>query len=203
MQINCSQIKKIFKLIEAETGTHSSTYEINIKTKIHTNVTTIFSQIDEMFTHELLIAFVTDAETGSYIDIGNLKQSKPGNIMETRQIPLTWVKKQIVGSYIATGASGIAVVASAFLYIRYKPTVQPRKELEKTITPYKELIVKTTQKPPKTAKMINMKTFEDLAKTAEILAKPILHVIKGDEHILYILDTTIKYQYKIKDISAT
>jgi hypothetical protein len=40
-----------------------------------------------------------------------------------------------------------------------------------------------------------METLEDLAKTAEILARPILHTTDGEEHVFYIVDNNTKYQY--------
>lgn len=99
---------------------------------------------------------------------------------------------------MATASTAIALTISAFLYIRYKPAAPPAKVIEKLMAPYKELIAGTTQKPPETETTINMETLEDLAKTAEILARPILHATDGKEHIFYIIDDNTKYQYKTK-----
>lgn len=200
MQINGTKIKEIVNLIDAETGTRSTTYNINIKPKIHVtaNVTTetTVKTIDETFTPELTVAFKTEAEKGNYIAIENLRQTKPDEITETHQIPLQGVEFQRTLSYVATASTTIALAISTFLYIRYKPAVPPKKIIEKLMAPYKELIAETKQKPPETKTTINMETLEDLAKTAEILARPILHTTKAKEHAFYIIDNNTKYQYK-------
>jgi len=202
MQINGTKIKELVDAIDKETGTRSTTYSINVKPEIHVtaNVTTenTVKTIDETFTPELTVAFKTEAEKGNYIAIENLQQTKTGEITETHQIPLQEVEFQRATSYMATAATTIALAISAFLYIRYKPAATPTKIIEKLTAPYKELIAKTTQKPPETKTTIEMETLEDLAKTAEILARPILHTTKDKEHAFYIIDNNTKYQHKTK-----
>jgi len=68
------------------------------------------------------------------------------------------------------------------------------------ITPHKEIMAETTQKPPETTQAITMETLEDLTKITETLIKPILHTTepttKGKTtHTFYILDNNTKYQY--------
>jgi len=202
LQINGTKIKEIVNLIDAETGTRSTAYNINIKPTIHliANVTTetTVKTIDETFTPELTVAFKTEAEKGNYIAIENLQQTKPGALTETQQIPLQEVEFQRTTSYMATAATAIALAVSAFLYIRYEPAPPPTKIIEKLIAPYKELIAKTTQKPPETKTTIETESLEDLAKIAEILARPILHATDDKEHIFYIIDNNTKYQHKTK-----
>jgi len=200
MQINSTKIRQFVEAIDKEIygTTRSTTYNINIKPKIHmvANVTT--QTIDETFTPELTVTFQAEAEKGNYITIENLNQIKPGRITETQQIPLPNVQFQRTASYIATAATTIALAISAFLYIRYKPAPPPTKIIEKLTAPYKELIAKTTQKPPETKTTINMETLEDLAKIAETLARPILHATEAEEHTFYIIDNNTKYQYETK-----
>ncbi|MCD6445222.1 hypothetical protein J7L49_00325 [Candidatus Bathyarchaeota archaeon] len=206
MQINGAKIKQFVEAIDKEIyGTTSSTnYNVNIKPTIHliANVTTGTSvkTVDETFTPELTIAFKSEAEKGNYIAIENLNQIKPGSITETRQIPMPWVEYQRTTSYLATAATIAALAISAFLYIKYKPAPPPAKIIEKRIkkltSPYKELIAKTTQKPPETKTTIDVESLEDLAKIAETLARPILHTTDRKEHTFYIIDNNTKYQYK-------
>jgi hypothetical protein len=68
----------------------------------------------------------------------------------------------------------------------------------KLTAPYKELIAKTTQKPPETKTTIETESLEDLAKIAETLARPILHTTDGKEHTFYIIDSNTKYQHKTR-----
>ena len=198
MQVNCTRVKELVDSIDKETGARSATYNLNVKPKIHVvaNVTT--QTIDETFTPELTVAFKTEAEKGNYIAIENLQQIKPGKITETKQIPLPWIQNQRAFTYMATASTTAALAISAFLYVRYKPPAPPTKRIEKLTAPYKELIAKTTQKPPETKTTIEMETLEDLAKIAEILARPILHTTEAKEHTFYIIDNNTKYQHKTK-----
>ena len=196
MQVNCTKIRELVDNIDKETGTRSTTYNINIKPAIHVvaNVTT--ETIDENFNPELTLAFKTEAEKGSYIAIENLQQTKPGALTETHQIPLPGVEFQRTASYMATASTTAALAISAFLYIRYKPPAPPTKIIEKLTAPYKELIAKTTKPAPETENTIETETLEDLAKIAEILARPILHTTEAKEHTFYIIDNNTKYQHK-------
>jgi len=198
MQVNCTKIRELVDNIDKETGTRSTTYNINIKPAIHVvaNVTT--ETIDENFNPELTVAFKTEAEKGSYIAIENLQQTKPGALTETHQIPLPGVEFQRTASYMAIASTTAALAISAFLYIRYKPPAPPTKIIEKLTAPYKELIAKTTKPAPETKTTIETETLEDLAKIAEILARPILHTTDDKEHTFYIIDNNTKYQHKTK-----
>jgi len=200
MQINSTKIRQFIEAIDKEIygTTRSTNYNINIKPKIHVTANITTQTIDETFTPQLTVAFKTDTEKGNYITMENLNQTKPGKITETEQIPLLGVEFQRTASYIATATTTIALAISAFLYIRYKPAPPPTKQIEKLTAPYKELIAKTTQKPPETKTTINMETLEDLAKIAEILARPIFYVTDGKEHVFYIMDNNTKYQHKTK-----
>jgi hypothetical protein len=199
-QINCTMVRQFVEAIDKEIyGTVRSTaFNINIKPKIHVTANLTTQTIDETFTPQLTVAFKTDAEKGNYIAIENLQQTKPGAITETQQIPLQWVQNQKTASYIATASTAIALTISTFLYIKHKPAPPTTKLIEKLTAPYKELIAKTTQKPPETQTTIETVSLEDLAKIAEILARPILHTTEAEEHTFYIIDNNTKYQYKTK-----
>ena len=198
IQVNCTKIRELVDSIDMETGTRSSAYSIHVKPEIHITASVTKQKINETFTPELTIAFKSEAEKGNYIDIQNLNQTKPGAIKETHQIFISWVQTQRKISYVATAVTAIALLISAFLYVRYKPPAPPEKIIEKLTAPYKELIAETTQKPPETETTIEVETIEDLAKIAEILAKPIFHVSFNKTNLFYVLDTDIKYQFKIK-----
>ena len=208
MQVNSTKIRQLVEAIDKEIYgiTRSTTYNINIKPKIHVTANINTQTIDETFTPELTIAFKTEAEKGNYIAIEKLNQTKQSKITETRQIPLLQVQTQRTISQIATAITATALTISAFLYIKYKPpsppTITAEKRLKKLTDPYKELIAKTTQKPPKTETTIEVESIEDLAKIAEILARPILHATEAEEHIFYIIDNDTKYQFKLKNLTA-
>ena len=124
----------------------------------------ITQAIDETFTPELTIAFKTDSEKGNYIAIENLNQTKTGKITETQQIPLSQVQTQRTTSLTATAITASALTASVILYMFKKPPTPPEKaaekQLRKLIEPYKELIAKTTQKPPETKTTTEVESLE-------------------------------------------
>jgi hypothetical protein len=203
LQINCTKVRQFVEAIDKEVygTTRSTTYNINIKPKIHVVANVTAQAIDETFTPELTVAFKTEAEKGNYIAIENLNQTKQDAITKTEQIKLPQTQNQRTASYIAT-ATTVALTISALLYMRYRSPTPPTKTSEKLIkkltAPYEELIAKTTQKPPETETTIETESLEDLAKIAEILARPILHTTEGEEHTFYIIDNDTKYQHKIR-----
>ena len=206
MQVNCTKIRELADSIDKETGTRSTTYNIYVKPAIHVvaNVTT--KTIDEIFNPELTVAFKTEADKGNYIAIENLNQTKYGKITETRQTPLSQVQTQKAASLTAIAITASSLTASVILYIYKEPQTPSEKasekQLRKLIEPYKELIAKTTQKPPETKTTIEVESLEDLVKIAEILARPILHTTEAEEHIFYIIDNDTKYQFKLKNLTA-
>jgi hypothetical protein len=204
MQINNTKVEQLVEAIDKEIygTTRSTTYNVNIKPEIHVAANITEQTIDETFTPELTVAFKTDAEKGNYIAIENLSQTEPRAITETHQIPLPEVQNQRTASYTAAAITASALAVSAFLFIKHKQPTPPAKAAEKSIRkltdPYKELIAKTTQKPPETKTTIETESLEDLAKIAEILARPIFYTTEGEEHTFYIIDDDTKYQHKTK-----
>jgi len=190
LQINCTKVAEFVKLIDKDTGTTSTTYNINVKPAIHLTS----NAIDETFNPQLTVAFKQDATKGKYISIEPLTTTKPGQITETRQIPMPWVEKQRKISMIATVIAAVATTATSTLYIKNKPEKPRRKPMEKRIEPYKELMVESAQKSPETEATINLKTIEDLARTAEILAKPIIYNKEDENYRVY--DNSITYEFK-------
>jgi len=200
LQIDRNKIQPLVDLIDIETGVaRSTTYNVNIKPTIYITAETSVGTINETFTPMLTIAFKTDPNAGSYIDITGLHHIKLGQIQDTQINYLPWVNNLQYASYLFLALSISATVFITFTYIKLKPTFppKPRKTTEKAIQPYKGIIAQTTDPPPRTAqtKTINLTTLEDLAKIAETLVKPILHHQKGEEHTFYILDDNTTYQH--------
>jgi hypothetical protein len=115
-------------------------------------------------------------------------------------VPLSERRHRLHGEEIPEVIEGLRLEAlwdaKARAHIKRRPKSPPKKTIEKVIAKYKELITEITEKPPETGNIIMINTIEDLAKTAEILAKPILHVKEDSEHILYVINDNTKYKYK-------
>lgn len=198
MTLNHTMIGEFINVIEEEVGLRANTYNLNVKSEIQQTATIIGRYIHETITPQLTISFITGGDQGNIINIENLHQTKQGQITETFQIFNEQLESRRRDATAFTIISTICLVATTALYLQRRPKMPKEKSLEKIISPYRELITETTEKPPETPKTINISTLEDLAKTAEILARPILHTEEGPEHTFYIIDADTKYQHKTK-----
>ena len=94
-----------------------------------------------------------------------------------------------------TAISAIILAPTTALYLQRRPRKTQTKPMKKIIAPYSELITETTEPPPATTHTININTLDDLAKTAEILARPILHTQQGPQHTFYVIDDNTTYTH--------
>lgn len=193
--VNRTKIFKYVSRIDDEVGIRSTSYNLNVKPLIHCSAIIAATQIEETFTPTLTISFITDGDIGNYISIEELFQTKDGKLTETSKIYLEWVEKQRKIAYASTVITSILLSGSAVLYTQRRPKAPQKKPIEKVISPYKDLITDTTERPPETKNTIRINTIEDLAKTAEILAKPILHTQEDQDHVFYVIDGNTKYLY--------
>ena len=207
LQVETTKIKKLAEKIDSETGTRSTTYNVNVKPNIHIKAETSEGVIDETFTPTLTMAFKTDPTVGNYITIETLQQTKEGKIQETKATYLPYVLILQYASYIFLAASISATALTTVRYLKLRPGFPPKAErpIEKIIEPYKDIIAETAEEPLFKPDMttIRVATMEDLARISEALAKPILRTSKlpippnkETTHIFYIIDNNTKYQYE-------
>ncbi|MCP8313497.1 MAG: hypothetical protein H3Z53_03880 [archaeon] len=195
LQISPKKIAEIVNQIDNETGISSPGYNINIRPTIHIIANTTSGNIDDVFDPWIAVAFKQDSTIGRYIVIEPLTTTKTERITETNQIPQPWVESLRTASIMFSIVSVSGLTLTTRLYLKNKPAKPKEKPITKIISPYKEIIAETTQKPL-TLTTINVKTLEDMAKIAESLAKPILYLMEETEHTFYIIDGQITYQYK-------
>jgi len=195
--INKNALQTVKTTIEQETGTSTSTYSLEITPTFTINANTQAGPIHQVFTPTLTINFKR-TEQGDIITIEDLHQTKLGEITENQTKTRYDVINQRYASYILTTLSIAGLFFSAYFHRKVKPTTK-KIPLDKLTAPYKDLIIEAKE-TAETAEIttIAVKTIEDLAKTAEILARPILHATDGKEHVFYIIDNNTKYQYKTK-----
>jgi hypothetical protein len=191
------ELDPIITKLAAETGVSTSTYySMDITPTFTISANTTAGQINQIFTPTLTIEFKR-TDQGDITTIDDLHQTKTGAITENQTLTRQDIINQRYTSYALITISIAGLFFSTYFYIKTKPTTE-KPSLEKLTAPYKELIAKTTQKPPETKTTINMETLEDLAKIAETLARPILHATEAEEHTFYIIGNNTKYQYKTK-----
>ena len=203
MTLNHTMIGEFIKVIEEEVGLRANTYNINVKSEIHQTATIMGRDIQETIAPQLTISFITGGDKGNHISIENLHQTKQGQITETTQIYNEKLEGQRSDATAFTVISAISLIATTAIYIQRRPkTPKKPKPIQKLIAPYRELITETTEPPPDTPNTININTLEDLAKTAEILARPILHHQEDTQHTFYIIDQDTKYIHKTQNAHA-
>ena len=196
MLINHTKIQDVVDQIDKETGIRSSSYNLKILSTIRIKAETQSRPVEDVFTQELAVAFISGGEKGNYISIEDMQKTESDKITQEKEIYVVEVEGRRRDSYLFIALSSIALGFTTFLYIQGRPKAPPKRTIKKIIDPYKDLITETTETPLKTEKTINMKSLEDLAKIAEILARPIIHATEAEHHIFYIIDNETKYQYK-------
>jgi hypothetical protein len=192
--LNASSMNDIFKTIDVETSSTSSQYNITVTPHIFQRATISGENVYEVFSPQLDIVFRQDQ--GRFIDITPLSTVNQGSITDTVTVRNAWVDSLRLAAVAGIVISGIALVAALALYYRSKPS-ELRRSVEKMISPHKDIIVDTAQIPPATNSIVETTSLDDLVRTAEVLARPIMHSVAGNEHTFFILDGETKYQFKI------
>jgi hypothetical protein len=195
-QVIKSELDPIISRLASETGTSTSAYyslEITLTFTITANTTV--GQINQTFTPTLTIEF-QHTDQGDITTIDGLYQTKTGAITENQTITHQDIINQRYESYILITLSIAGLFFSSYFYIKIKPKTEQIPP-DKLIAPYKDLIIEAKE-PPKTTPettIINVETIKELAKTAEILAKPII-LTRKPQPTLTIIDQNTIYQHK-------
>jgi len=190
------ELDPIITKLAAETGVSTSTYySMDITPTFTISANTTVGQIYQLFTPTLTIEF-QHTDQGDITTIGDLYQTKTGEITENQTITREDIINQRYESYILITLSIAGLFFSSYFYIKTKPKIA-EMPLDKIIAPYKDLIIEAKE-PPKTTPettIINVQTIKELAKTAEILAKPII-LTRKPQPTLTIIDQNTIYQHK-------
>ena len=193
--VNKNALQAIKSTIESETGASSSTYVVEITPTFAINANTTAGPIHQIFTPTLLINF-KHTDQGNIITIENLRQTKTDAITENQTITRHDMINQRYASYILITMSIAGLVFSTRFYIKTKPRTK-KMSLGKILAPYKDLIIEAHEPPkmsPETT-TINVETVQELARTAETLAKPMI-LTRKPEPTLTIIDQNIVYKHK-------
>jgi len=191
-----TELETTKRTLETETGTSSSTYALEISPAFTIDANTNVGQIHQTFAPTLTIDFER-TDQGDIITITELHQTKPGAITENQTITRYDILNQRGVSYILIVLSIAGLGFSTYFYMKTKPK-QTTIPLEKLTAPYKDLIIEA-QTPPQTppgTTIIAVTTIKELAKTAEILAKPMI-LTKEPKPTLTIIDQNTIYQHTL------
>jgi len=191
-----TELDPIVTKISSETGTTTSAYySLEIAPTFTINANSTAGPIYQVFTPTLTIEFKR-TDQGDIITIEDLLQTKSGAITQNQTKTRQDIINQRNASYILTTMSIGGLCLSTYLYKKTKPKTE-EKPLDKLIAPYKDLIIEAqiTPKPTPETTTINVETIQELAKTAEILAKPII-LTRKPQPTLTIIDQNTMYQHK-------
>lgn len=194
--VNKTELDQVKAEIDAEIGTSTATYALEIKPTFAVKANTTVGKIYHVFSPTLTVSFQR-TDKGEITVIEPLYQSKTDTLTETETITHEEVVSQRYTSYILITTALAGLVFSTFFHTKTKPKIG--KPLEKIMAPYKDLIVETLEAPktlPQT--IVTVRDLTELAKIAEILAKPIIHITEDKEHTFYIIDGNLKYEFKMK-----
>jgi len=197
LTINQTRLMEIADIIDEEVGLSSNTYYLNIKPTIRTRANVLGETVIETFNPTLTVSFIQGGEQGNIISIENSNQTLTNEETFDREIVDTNLLELRRNALNVTVIACVPVPFSAALYLQFRQKKEKKqKPLKKIMAPYEELITETDEEPQVAATIINLNTLEDLAKTAEILARPILHAHTDDRHTFYVIDEGTTYQYK-------
>lgn len=182
------------------TGFYSNTqsyYALEILPTFQVNAQTNTTVIHQTFQPALVINSTHTTE-GDIIKIENLTQTSTGTL--TQQVTSTNqnIINQRYASYIfiITSIAGLSYSTTKMVK-QQKHAPLDDSSNEKLLEPYKDLIIEATENVDNTTSTIKMASIAELAKAAETLNKPILHIKNESEETLCIIEGTTKYQYTI------
>jgi len=198
--------EELKEVIDAETGTSSSTYNLRVKPEIHTVAETDVGTIDESLVPELVMSFKYGGDEGNQIVMSGLENNIPGAIQRTETTYYGDVLAYRGIFYVVSAVAFVGLIGTAWGFMRTR-SKSPEKLVEKIIEPFKEAVVEVAEEPSYTKRgaTIAMKSLEDLVSLAEGLGKPVLYLkkpphIPGVEqtHTFYVLDGMTRYEYSFK-----
>ena len=199
LNLDPSWVEERVRAINAETGTSSRSYDVGIRTVIHTLATTGRGTVDESFSPQLTLHFVRDPSKGEYVTAEGLEERKEGSLVRSELLYRGEVKTLRRISYVLVV---LALVGSLLTGWAYFSEEKP-KRVEEVIEPFRELMVEVAKEPevPEGVTRVAVERMEDLARIAEGLGKPILRVrapAEGEEHLFLLLDGSVRYEHRIK-----
>jgi len=194
------------EVIDAETGTSSSTYNLRVKPEVHTVAETDVGTIDESLVPELVMSFKYGSAEGNQIMMSSLENNIPGAIQRTETTYYGDVLAYRSIFYVVSAVAFVGLIGTAWGFMRTR-SKSPEKLVENIIKPFKESVIEVAEEPSykKQRATITMKSLEDLVSLAEGLGKPVLHLRKPARipnaeqiHTFYVLDDMTRYEYSLK-----
>jgi len=189
--LDLEEMKRLIEHIEEETAFRPGVYSIHVVPHISLLVSTDAGEIRDYLAPELIIKL--NYGSGGPIQFEGLKHSKTGSLGGYEVSSHPEVIPYRLTSYIATVClAGALAIELLWLYKPKKPEVAKvaKKKLGDMLA-----------EGHRHGKKIILKSIEDVATVAEVLAKPIIHNREGKVHIYRVYDETLTYELSVEEES--
>jgi predicted RNA-binding Zn-ribbon protein involved in translation (DUF1610 family) len=193
--INYTYFESIVAQIDNETGVNAGDPTLILKCNVLLTAETTNGSIDESFSPSLSVPLGRNI-----IEIsGNLSRSKSGVLEETKEIFQPGVIEQ--GNMWSFTSIIFFIILLLFVVLTTGRDISISEiegQVKKIKKKYGEWIVETEKLPIiEDAKIVPMKSLDDLVKISEELGKPIIYVAsdKDKKHAFYVLDNQMHYQH--------
>ena len=196
--INVTIYENYLAKVNEETGTTAQESTLIIQCSVSLYAHVADGNVNEEFSSSLQIPL-----GGSILEINeNLTTGKYGAIETTQTVEQPGVKNQRTTYASSSLVFLIALVLFAiFTKSEIDEETRFKLELKKINKKYGEWIVESKGLQPNTASYlenITVNSLDDLIKISEEMGKPIIRFInEQNEHIFYIYDENLQYQYKL------
>ncbi|MEM2866804.1 MAG: DUF5305 family protein [Candidatus Hadarchaeales archaeon] len=199
-----SWVEERMEAISWETGTSTRSYDVQVRTSVHTVAQTGKGTVDESFSPQLTLHFVRDPAKGEYLTVEGLEERKEGAIIHPETLHRGEIGTLRRISYVLLAFALLCVFLTGWAYFSAE---KPRK-VEELVEPLRELVVELSEEPkvPAGGTTVRVGRMEDLGKIAEGLMKPVLHVRlpshDGEEHLFLVLDGSVRYEHRVKALGG-
>lgn len=198
LTVNKSSLDAFVKLLDLETGTSTTEYNLRITPTVLTSAVTSSGNVQDKFAPETNVSFKQDTG-GRYLTVSPLSSSKEGKLVETKQVKYEYVVNQRILFAVSLLASLAGLAFTGWTYFRKRQPKSRSELVGRILSANRDVIVKAKIDEEEATKRVEVKDFEELRKLAEILARPILHTLTDKEHQFSVIDNGTRYTYKISE----
>jgi hypothetical protein len=200
--IDLGKYSEFFKTIQEEIGGGVNARNLTIKATVHANADTDYTPISTDFVHSITTDLSADILNWS----ANLTQVEPGQIKANQIVQqpkkFLWIpiSQLRVISLVVTIILFMLLVLFIIRYlVKRNSTPAAAQKVLEAHSRHKGMIIEVTEIPDTKAgeTVVKVGSLDDLLKNAENLMKPVLHQVRGEEHIYSVFDAGVRYEYRI------
>ena len=202
---NRAEVEQTKARIDNETGVSTGFYSTSqpyyvyeIQPIFVIDAQTETGSIHQTFQPTLLLNSTHTTE-GDIIKIQDLTQTSSGALTQLVNGVNQDIVNQRYASYILIVTSLFGLTYSLIVMFKQHNTApaSTKPGTNKLLEPYKHLIIEATENIDNITSTIKVASISELAKAAETLSKPMLHIKNEAGDNLYVIEGNTKYQYTL------